>query len=267
MSKEGLTVYKVWAPADALWTEWAKPVLFTGMSRGMIDMKKSTTVDVPPPPRWLFGADSSTAVIIDLPGKHGVEEGLALATEGFRPVPLYNGVHGMAGISMLVDVRGISAALFAGVRILEGLNIPPSAPPVFLLDSHRMDDDGRGAGKYDNRWCLFPQDMPSAAFLCAKNIQRVIVYTKEIQSDLTHVLCRYQDAGIKILHGFDDVLKDVTVDKPSGFKSLMYRFKVTMGLKRNPAGGFGGNVPGASWSSSGGGYYGGYYHGYHGGFG
>ena len=39
------------------------------------------------------------------------------------------------------------------------------APPAFLLDSDRMKAPAPDPGRFDNRWLVFPQDFPSAAFL------------------------------------------------------------------------------------------------------
>ena len=74
-----------------------------------------------------MSAQSDTMVIIDLPGKTGVEESLALARLGFRPVPLYNGVFDEK-YPMLVSVGHVIDALYRGADVLEKLNIPYNAP-------------------------------------------------------------------------------------------------------------------------------------------
>jgi len=183
-------------------------------------------------------------IIVDLPGKRGIEEGLALARLGYRPVPLYNGVNkpNKEIGSSIVDVRDIEAALFAGAEVLRTLRIAPAAPPVFLLDSNRMTMFGKLPGWYDNRWCVFPQDMPSATFLLKRRIQEVIVRSDKIRDDLSHILFRYQEQKIKVSLCCGSEINVKTVSKPRWFKSLLYRFKVMLGLTRNPAGGFGGFV-------------------------
>ena len=89
--------------------------------------------------------------------------------------------------------------------------------------------------------------MPSGSFLLKQKITKIIVRTepeKKISDDLSHIVRRYQEAGIKIKAAFgDNEISDITVPKPSRFKSLFYRFKVTMGLSRNAAGGFGSKIP------------------------
>lgn len=247
-----LTTYKIWAPHDALWTQWAKPALFVNRPSGV----RGTSLEILEV-NWISFAERSRMIIADLPGKSGVEEALALAELGYRPVPLYNGVNAPSSESMIVDVRQIASALYKGTEILSSLSLRNDAPPVFLLDSERMNGKEKEPGKYDNRWCIFPQDMPSADFILSKGIKEVIVRSSRIQNDLSHILCRYQEKGVKIyLCSHAEPLHEVKVQKPSQFKSLLYRFQVTMGLSRNASGGFGCKVPEAMESGSGRTYYG-----------
>ena len=256
-----IEAFKIWAPDSALWTDWAKPVLFAGMTQ-----TEPLPLEIPKI-RWLQSFSQNTALIVDLPGKKGVEESLALAQIGYRPVPLYNGVCVENYTNMVVDVRSLSRALYSGAELLAAMSIQQDAPPVFMLDSGRMKYPSRSPGMYDNRWCIFPQDMPSASFLLKQKITKVIVrimpeeifLSKKVQDDLSHVLCRYQEAGIKIQHTFGgDEVNNITVPKPSQFKSLFYRFEVMLGLSRNAAGGFGSMIPDLrdSGDGTGGRYYG-----------
>ena len=249
-----LETYKIWAPPHVFWSQWAKPVLFAGASFGRETIPSLTVLSGVP---WLSVVDPRTAIIVDLPNKMGVEEGLAIAGLGYRPVPLYNGVDGP---SPAVNVHSIAAALWGGADMLRGLSIRADAPPVFLLDADRMKGTGKKPGTYDNRWCVFAQDMPSAACLLERGIDRVIVRSPVVQTDLEHVLRRYQDKGIKLslCNGRD--VNPITVTKLFQFGSLLYRAKVISGLTRNAAGGFGGKIP---YPSEGGGvYFGGGYHGF-----
>jgi len=249
--KDSISIYKIWAPDNALWTQWAKPVLFASLPNKQNCELKTPNAD------YAQTVDFNTVIIVDLPDKDSVEEGLVLARRGYRPVPLYNGVYGITPFSMIVDVKGIAAALQKGAKILSALSIREDAPPVFMLDSNRMKGAGSQPGSYDNRWCVFPQDMPSASFLLKNKIIKVIVRSERIQEDLSHILLRYQNQGIKILLcGNNEKLKEVKVSKPSLFMSLFYRFKVTFGLSRNATGGFGAIIPEPRQSSSGGGFFG-----------
>jgi len=253
MINDSLTAYKIWAPENSIWTVWAKPVLFANTAASACTLNM-------PAVNWLSSelVQSDTMIIIDLPGKDGVEEGLALAKVGYRPVPLYNGVNGPNPDIMMVDVREIVAALFQGADMLFTINerIQKNALPVFLLDSNRLKEKTKTQGKYDNRWCIFPQDMPSAAFLTNQGIKKIIVRSKTIQDDLSQILSRYMQQGIKIyLCDYSNEIKEAKISKPSMFKNLFYRFSVISGLTRNPTGGFGGDIPIRNTYSSGGVYY------------
>ena len=233
-----IEVYKIWAQDNALWTEWAKPVLFANMQKRNFESLDIAKLD------WISQADRSTAVIVDLPGEYSVLVGLALARIGYRPVPLYNGVCNYRYYAAIevVPVHDIMKALYDGAVELSVLNIGMDAPPAFLLDSNRMEGIAI-CGKYDNRWSIFPQDMPSASYLISKGISNIIVRSDKIRSDLEHILYRYQSLGIMIyIHDGTD-RKEIKVSKPSKFKSLIYRFAITLRLQRNSAGGFGGVIP------------------------
>jgi hypothetical protein len=247
--KNNIEVYKIWAPEDALWSQWAKPVLF--MQSADRSFKELEIPEI----NWIHSLESQTMIVVDLPGESGVKESLALARLGYRPVPLYNGVNGRS-FSVAVKVGEIATALFEGADILATYSIRPDAPPVFMLDSNRMNGAGKLPGTYDNRWCVFPQDMPSAAFLKNAGIRKVIVRSDSIQNDLSHILLRYQQEGIEIYQCIGGNIGIVSVVKPSKFKSLSYRFSVILGLTRNSAGGFGAVIPEPTQSSSGRRYYG-----------
>jgi len=245
---DNLTTYKTWAPDNTLWTEWAKPVLFASNKTNPLDTME-LVLNIPKI-NWLFSFQKNTALVVDLPGETGVEESLALASLGYRPVPLYNGVYGNRSSTMAVDVRILAWALFAGAELLASINLQNNAPPVFMLDSRRMNVVGNMSGIYDNRWCVFPQDMPSASFLMKQGINNIVVRTdketspEKIKNDLTHILCRYQEAGINIQHTYgDNEAENMTVSKPSQFRNMLYRFRILTGLSRNPAGGFGCLIP------------------------
>lgn len=247
--RDNFQAFKVWAPDGARWTQWAKPVMFMDPAETLFPRLVIPEAD------WLQGLESDTMIVADLPGERGVVESLALARMGYRPVPLYNGVDGRVH-SMAVKVGDIRKALFTGADELYGCDISPDAPPVFMLDSNRMAGSGKQPGTYDNRWCVFPQDMPSASFLLKAGIRKVIVRSDKIRNDLAHILLRYQKEGIEIYLCPDREIKKISVVKPSRFMSLSYRFRVIAGLSRNGAGGFGARIPEPVETSSGGRYYG-----------
>lgn len=245
-------VYAVWAPDESPWSAWAKPVLFTAVGR-VTPLEPLPLPDALP---WAAGASRYTAIVVDLPGEEAVLTGLALARQGYRPVPLFNGC---LAPGMIVDVSAAAAALLAGTETLRRLTLPRDAPPVFLLDSRRRAGGAEVApGLYDNRWAVVPQDMPSGNRLRAGGVESVIVRAAAIDDDLAHILCRYQEAGLRMLHASagDAPPAPVRVSEPSRFRSLWYRIGVLAGLRRNPAGGFGALVP--LPSASGGAHHGGF---------
>lgn len=77
--------------------------------------------------------------------------------------------------------------------------LPPSAPPVFLLDADRQAAGvSPDVGWFDNRSIVRESDLPSASFLNSKNIRHVIVIRadRHLQSDLHAVLLAWQEGGM-----------------------------------------------------------------------
>ena len=242
-------LYAIWANEASPWSTWSKPVLFATMQYHILNFPPQLTSL--PSTSWAPPGCESTALIIDLPGAESVTTGLALANRGYRPVPLYNCCQGPG---MLVDVAPIVAALAAGGALLANIDLPATAPPAFLLDSRRLSNSHINTpGRFDNRWCVVPQDLPSADFLIKMGINTIVLRSSVIENDLDHTLYRYQEKGIKIEHSHP--LKQnrvpVTIPKPYSFKSLFYRWQVLTGLRRNSAGGFGAIIPDPSSSGSG----------------
>jgi hypothetical protein len=246
-------LFDIWAPADSVWSRWVKPALFA--APGL-----SPTPPVPEvyeSPRLQAWTDPATAFVIDMPGSRSVELGLVLAHVGYRPVPLFNAAHHPAA---LINVEPIRQRLISGVTELQAAGpIPAAAPPAFLIDSNRSSASAASAapGKFDNRWVVFPQDFPSANFLLAHGVRRVVLLQEERlgdqpKPDLAHVLRRWQEAGIEIYlqdPAGDQAPRPLDVKLPSRFRSLFYRALTVAGLRRNSAGGFGSIIPQPSSSS------------------
>lgn len=239
MSMTGEDLFALWAPAESPWSVWAKPVIFADMEY-VQELDEQLTL----PKVQNFPLPSNTAAVIDVDGSDSVLFGLALAQIGYRPVPLYNS--GMAS-SMLVDMRAISNYLALGAAVLKRSTLSEEAPPAFMLNADRLDNE-QGAkipGRYDNRWCIVPQDMPSADFLKDAGITQIALVSKAVEDDLSHVLYGYQEAGIPVMRTVDFGIAPTpeTIGKPKFYKSALYRLEVYAGLRRNSAGGFGGVVP------------------------
>ncbi|HUP90963.1 MAG TPA: hypothetical protein VM074_01850 [Solimonas sp.] len=239
MSPTPAELYAAWAQPESPWSAWAKPVLFasTLFSPSPETLPELPRVDGVPRNR-------DTAVIADLPGAESVLVGLALAQHGYQPVPLYN-CSGAAG--MVVDVMPIARLLQVGAVLLGRLPRRAGAPPAFLLDAERMANPAGSIapGRYDNRWCVVPQDMPSASRLQAAGIRQVVLIADRVRDDLAHVLHRYAEAGLVLRQCRDPgaLPAAVEVPRPQHYKSLWYRLWVFAGLRRNSAGGFGAIVP------------------------
>lgn len=237
--------FRIWAPDGSAWSEWAKPVVFSTPTGTL-----PTDLPSPSSPLVLPGVRDSgghAAIIVELPGVEAVQVGLALAERGFRPVPLFNGTQGP---SPVIDLEPVIGALGAGAALLQRITLRPDAPPAFLLDSRRATTTGaREPGRYDNRWIALPQDFPSAAFLASRGVKEVALILRGGTSpavDLSHVLFRWQQAGIRI-RAIDlasgRVEEDVRVREPSWFRRACYVAVALMGLRRSNVGGFGSAVP------------------------
>jgi len=259
---DGSQLFEVWAPPESVWSRWAKPALFTelppepNIADTPMPVHSADSPPSPEPPPYEAGPmDTSTALVLDLPGVRSVEVGLAVARAGYRPVPMFNTVYHPAAI---VPVEPILQQLRQGEPEMRSLVIPAGAPPAFLLDAKRLEPGTMAApGEFDNRWVVFPQDFPSASFLLSRYIRRVVVLQADAHQDkprldLSHVLLRWREAGIELYVQDPDgnqAPRPLQVDRPSSFRSLFYRALTLVGLRRNSAGGFGSIVPQPSSSS------------------
>jgi hypothetical protein len=260
MTKEFL--FDVWAPEDARWSRWMKPVLFACMDQPLATwMHGPTTWDA----SWAPPANENVPLVIDLPGREGVDAALALAERGYRPVPLYNALplpvpvlNPIAPIAAAtaVDVRDIMVAIQQATERLNQLALSAEAPPAFLLDWRRR---GSGLqmppGSFDNRSVSFTTDFPSANYLRAHGIGRVVLVQPGgdvPQADLAHTLRRWQEAGVLVELKRLDMPGAPTpcdVPKPSWFGWIWQRTLIGLGLRRGKIGGFGAWVPEPSSSS------------------
>jgi len=187
-----IDAYKIWAPPGKIWSNWAKPVMFA-------NTPKSNGKEIKLPDKSIIAqVDNKVAIIIDLPGVSGVEEGLALASIGYRPVPLYNGVSAGEAGETSVPTEQLSYALIEGAKLLETMEIKDDAPPVFLLDSNRSGIGGAKTNVYDNRWNVFYNDFPTEVQLSNAGIKQIIVFADRQMDDLLEVLCKYKENGLEI---------------------------------------------------------------------
>lgn len=192
----GKDIFKIWAPVDAKWTEWVRPVPFVSLD----DSSRKNTVYnfIIPKINYISKPLTDTAIIIDLPGYESISEGLALAQIGFRPIPLYNGTNEQKGAMALVDNHAIASALIWGVAELKKIEIGSNASPVFLLDSNRTHRFKMSSSVFDNSWDIYDQDMPSAEYFMNNGINKIIVRSEKVQKDLNKILYKFQQKGITI---------------------------------------------------------------------
>jgi hypothetical protein len=251
-------VFAVWAPAESLWSPWVAPVLF---AQTFWETRIKSELVSPLALTWFDVASEPTVCVVDLPGAESVQIGFALAGRGFRPVPLYNASPGPEEIvglgagspsvwNAVIDMGPIVEAISAVTASLKCLAFSPQASATFLLDSQRLTGTrAPDKGMFDNRWMVFPQDLPSARFLLARDIRHVLVVQRnrvEPQDDLAHVLLRWQEAGLSILSrnlADDAPPSPISVRRPSRFKAVWYRALAQIGLRRSSAGGFGSYIP------------------------
>jgi hypothetical protein len=239
-------VFDAWAPRNSAWAPWAKPVLFAHLPIWITVPQPLAPEPLPHAPP----AAAHTAILLDLPGPRAIPLALGLAQAGYQPVPLYNAVPGPTPGAEVVDVRPILDALAAAAPILRELTLAPDAPPVFLLDADRgYGAASPAAGRFDNRSVSLPTDFPSASFLQAHGIARVLLVREQeplLPADLAHTLLRYQQAGLAIsAMSLASALPPapIRVRPPSWFRWSFQRFLATLGLRRHPLGGFGGTLP------------------------
>jgi len=239
-----------WAPEDSPWSAWAKPVLFAATYEvSAQDREHWSAACERVRGRWAPPRSGDTALVLDLDGPDALALALECAHQGYRPVPLFNSSIGPAA---LLDNGPIRAGLELGRAVLSAARLTKDASPVFALDARRTAGSPKPRA-FDNRWLVFPQDFPSVNTLLAQGIRRAVLVQQgrsAPQSDLAHVLLRWQRGGISVL-ALD--LADTTqavrgptaieVKRPSRFRFLAYRLLATLGLRRSSAGGFGSVVP------------------------
>ncbi len=251
----GRELFEHWAPSDSIWSPWVKPVLFAAAhTPAESDSADWGDAVRQARGRWTPPRPGDTALVLDLPGALALAFALECAAQGYRPVPLFNSCPGPNAVVANGTVR---AGLEFGIDELAGARLLADASPAFVLDSRRMAGTPTPL-RFDNRWQVFPQDFPSASGLLARSIRNVVVVQDglvEPRDDLAHVLLRWQKSGITILAldlaATPQVPMPIRVARPRWFGWVLQRLLVTLGLRRNSAGGFGAVVPDVTSSGSG----------------
>lgn len=190
----GEEIYKIYAPIDAKWTEWIRPVPFVAIS----------TYNRTPAINWidrkitfLNQYEPGTAIFVDLPGEESIELGIALAYLGYRPIPIFNGTDEQEGSKATTDTYLIEKHLINASEKLKNINLKKDANPVFLLDSSRMNRYKANESVFDNSWDLYKQDIPSLEYFKKNNIYKIIIVGNEVERDLRKIFFEFQNAGIQ----------------------------------------------------------------------
>ena len=193
----GRDVFKIWAPSEAKWVDWVRPVPFVGINENFkaYEFGDFTIPNI----NYIKKLTMDTAIIIDLPGNDSIKEGLAIAKLGFRPIPIYNGTEEQKGAIPTVDNHSIKLGLIKGALELEKIKISLNAPPTFLLDSNRMNRFKMDISVFDNSWDIYAQDLPSAEYFIKNDVNKIIIRSETINKDLKKILFKFQEKGIRIL--------------------------------------------------------------------
>ena len=213
----GREAYEIWIGNSPKWANWVRPALFVmcGCNESSADVENyAISFDIPEV-LYADALSKNTAVFVDRYGYCGINEGLALAKMGYCPIPLYNGTNEQKGAVALVDNHSTEAALLWGATVLQGIEIDPDAPPVFLLDTNRRHRYKSDISLYDNSWDLYEQDIPSVEYFLANGICKILIVGDKIHKDLKLIFHKFQKKGISFFftEGFEEP-KPVRIRKP-----------------------------------------------------
>lgn len=191
---KGKEIYKIYAPFEAKWTEWVRPVPFIA-----IDTYSRMPVGDWTDRKAMFikKYQQDTAIFIDLPGKESIELGIALAHIGYRPIPIFNGTDEQQGSKATINTYLIESCLINGGENLKNIKLQNDANPAFLLDSYRTNRYRPKESIFDNSWDLYKQDIPSWEYFKQQNITKIIVVANKIQQDLKKIFLKFQENGIE----------------------------------------------------------------------
>jgi len=248
-------LFEAWAPPGGTWSNWAKPALFAQLPLVL----PADTEPAPYDLSWVPRPEERVAIVVDLPGAASVHFGLALASLGYQPVPLFNAClppgHAAAmdptgENAAVVRLEPIVAALARGADQLRA-NVPRAGtPPAFLIDADREATHRPVAPDvFDNRSVVFVTDFPSAATLSAHGITRAAVTRQQpgpIGADLTYALQVWQQAGVKLESkslSEPGPPEPLVLPRPRWWTGLVRRLKGAFDFHRNAAGEFGGFIP------------------------
>lgn len=197
-------IYRAWAPVGKKWVDWVRPVPFVALNNKISNFQQSSFAL--PFLDHIEKTKSSTAIIVDLPGSQSVEAGIVLAKNGYRPIPVYNGVMEQVGSRATTDNHSILNALVWGAKELENIEIQDNAPPAFLIDSGRLQSYKIDVSVFDNSWDIYHQDLPTEDYLLKNGISNIVIIGNFVAKDLKEIFAEYPRKQINIFltNGYDE---------------------------------------------------------------
>lgn len=200
-------VYKTWYEKGGIWKGWIRPVPFIG-----IDTPKENLEIIDyhiPKIKYINKMFHNTAIIIDESGVDSIEEGIALASLGYIPIPIFNGTNPSIHSKTTTNNSIIEPLLIWGALKLKEMKLSKDNPPVFLLDSNRLHRYKITNSIFDNSWDVYPQDLPTHHYFKKNNITKIIVRSNQLNKDLKKILYQYQKNKIDILftNGYEEPKK------------------------------------------------------------
>ncbi len=191
---DNIELYKIYAPQNAKWVEWVRPVPFVAIKtygrKPIVKLNERKQF-------FLNEYKKDVAIFVDLLGAESIELGIELSKIGYRPIPIFNGTDEQQGSKATLDSNIIESALISGGDILKNITIPNDANPAFLLDRARLNRFRMTESIFDNSWDLYGQDIPSYNYFKENGINKIIVVSEKIERDLRKIFFKFQDAGIE----------------------------------------------------------------------
>ncbi|MCR5187262.1 MAG: hypothetical protein K6D97_09195 [Clostridia bacterium] len=189
----GEELYRIYAPPNAKWTEWVRPVPFVFIDRNAENVESASIFFQKRNATHIFDYDSSTAIFVDLPEISSLELGVSLAEIGYRPIPIFNGVDEPEGSKRTTDNHTVQKGLILAGKLLKNIEIKSDANPAFLVDTERLNTYRENESVYDNSWDVYEQDIPSAKYFKENGIDKIIIISSKVHRDLKKIFLKFQD--------------------------------------------------------------------------
>jgi hypothetical protein len=203
-----------------------------------------------PPPPWI---DSSTWIVLDLPGRTSVEAAAWLVTgAGVQPVCTFDHWPHPRGVlrpeHILAELLRWASTLAAARGRIAG-----DAPPLWICDHERLGVLEGSPGEFDNRYFLDDSILPGPGYLTRAGIRRVVYLTSgdwDLPTlDLEECFSDLLGAGLSVSYA---LISDPSFQLRSFAAPRVPRKPKPSSFRRSAAGGFGTEVPEPSSGGGGG---------------